>query len=565
MEINYKKNNNSILFNKENKIMLDIEKIQNYIPLYEKFFNLNQTNYNNINLNNLYTVYNLSKKISNNKYEGSLINTETEEILNRKIFFKFCPLLDPIKYICNKYDASENILSLPQFNQKNHFKLNDPNNMAYIDGFFTYLTSKLLHTKNFIHGIDFYGSFLSIKNNFLVNIYDEIDYLFNTEEFHSNNNKIFTIENTYHLEMLNYNTRNNKKRLEFKENDASNNDIEFTDLSQLSNLDSIFISNKDAPSLNQETSNIQNDLIFESNINKSSKHTNSSGSSCSSRSSNTKSDNDNSSTNNDESQENTSCSTATEDEVFISINQFPIEIISLEYCENTLDSYIVNNQLKDNEWDSIIFQILVILITYQKCFNMTHNDLHTNNIMYNTTDKKYLYYKINNRHYKIPTFGKIYKIIDYGRAIYRFKNNLMCSDSYHKEGDAATQYNFGPYYDENKPIIEPNYSFDLCRLGCALFDFFIDDIEEVSKIKSPIKKIILNWCIDDKNRNILYKNNGEERYPEFKLYKMIARTVHNHIPLNEIQNTHFEKYLIPKKQINKNAHIMNIDEYETYI
>ena len=31
-------------------------------------------------------------------------------------------------------------------------------------------------------------------------------------------------------------------------------------------------------------------------------------------------------------------------------------------------------------------------------------------------------------------------------------------------------------------------------------------------------------------KNILYKKNGDERYPDFKLYKMIARTVHNHTP-----------------------------------
>ena len=36
--------------------------------------------------------------------------------------------------------------------------------------------------------------------------------------------------------------------------------------------------------------------------------------------------------------------------------------------------------------------------------------------MYNTTKKEYLYYCINNTYYKIPTFGKIHKIIDFGRS-----------------------------------------------------------------------------------------------------------------------------------------------------
>ena len=40
-----------------------------------------------------------------------------------------------------------------------------------------------------------------------------------------------------------------------------------------------------------------------------------------------------------------------------------------------------------------VLQIIMTLITYQKVFDLTHNDLHTNNIMYNKTDKKYLYYQ----------------------------------------------------------------------------------------------------------------------------------------------------------------------------
>ena len=83
-------------------------------------------------------------------------------------------------------------------------------------------------------------------------------------------------------------------------------------------------------------------------------------------------------------------------------------------------------------------------------------------------------------------------------------------------------------------------------------------------VKSPIKKIILNWCYDDKNRNILYKNNGEERYPDFKLYKMIARTVHNHTPLKVLENEHFNQYLVSKKSINKKGSILNIDELPVY-
>ena len=56
-------------------------------------------------------------------------------------------------------------------------KVRDPNNQAYVDSFFTYLTSVMLHDYGFIHGVDFYGSYLGMKNNYLMNIADDLDYL----------------------------------------------------------------------------------------------------------------------------------------------------------------------------------------------------------------------------------------------------------------------------------------------------------------------------------------------------------------------------------------------------
>ena len=57
-----------------------------------------------------------------------------------------------------------------------------------------------------------------------------------------------------------------------------------------------------------------------------------------------------------------------------------------------------------------------------------------------------------------------------------------------------------------------------------------------------MKKLIVEWCLDDKGINMLYKNNGVDRYPEFKLYKMIARCVHNHIPQAQLERPEFKAY-----------------------
>ena len=89
------------------------------------------------------------------------------------------------------------------------------------------------------------------------------------------------------------------------------------------------------------------------------------------------------------------------------IYNFPVQIICMEHMHETLDSYIESNEMSDLEWKSCLIQILFILTTYQKCFDFTHNDLHTNNIMYVKTEKQHIYVKYDSQYYKIPTFGKI--------------------------------------------------------------------------------------------------------------------------------------------------------------
>jgi hypothetical protein len=237
----------------------------------------------------------------------------------------------------------------------------------------------------------------------------------------------------------------------------------------------------------------------------------------------------------------------------------------MENCEATFDDLILCYDLTTEEWLSALMQIIMILITYQKAFHFTHNDLHTNNVMFNETTDKYIYYCYKKKYYKVPTFGRIFKIIDFGRSIYKFNGQLFCSDSFQSGGDAATQYNTEPYLNPEKPRLEPNFSFDLCRLACSIFDFVIDDYDEIkdlSKCKDPVKRIITEWCLDDKGLNMLYKGNGVDRYPEFKLYKMIARCVHNHTPQAQLERQEFDAYVY-KGEVP--ANVIDIDKIPVYI
>jgi hypothetical protein len=586
--IYYKKNDNKSLFKEFRDI--NITKIQNYIPLYNNFFNLNDKNYKNINLNQNYRISSVTKTEDKNIYDCILeheSNKNNNVIKNEKIksktFFKFSPLIDPVKFMVGKYDnIIERKNNLPKLNNSNcHSKVLDPNNSAYVDGFFTYLTSNILHHHKFVHGIDFYGSFLGIQKDFKVNIFDDLEYLNESEYFHKNKGTHFKIEDLDEDLFFDADTRNYKKKLNIERNISNKSIYSLTE----ENFDNLFLE-----SVNTGIVDISKSLIFEYDI----KKNNDTASDCSSRSSHTSNESDNEvdisdididdmieEYNNIKSKINADCSyndtissdsyssgssTCSDDsdiECMAKIDNFPVQIICLEKMESTLDSLIEEN-MSEKEWTSCLFQVIISLFTYQKMFNFTHNDLHTNNIMFNKTDKQFLYYKINNKFYKVPTYGKIYKIIDFGRAIYSYRGKLLCSDSFHAKGDAATQYNIEPYLNKHKPRLEPNKSFDLCRLACSLYDYFSEYVDDINNTKNKVAEIINDWCKDDKGRNILYKKCGEERYPDFKLYKMIARTVHNHTPEKQLDKPLFKQYEITKNKIRK-KNVMNIDSLPIYV
>jgi len=567
--IYYNKNNNSKLFEYLEKN--DFQKVQNFVPLYLNYFNLDDKNYNSINLNQKYNIQSILKQNSNNCFNISCYDNSNNKI-KVESFFKFSPLLDPVKFMVGKYKniTKEKLTSLPQLTNTNvHAKVLDQNNSAYVDSFFSYLTSQLLHKKSFTHGLDFYGSFLGIKNQLKLNVYDDLEYLFDSDFFHKQKNKLFDMDDVDEERLLEGDTRNYRKKI-IVESEDINLDIQTIDNSF---MEEVFeLTHENLEKHNNELREEYCVINENKDEKKSEKRTSST---CSSRTSNTSNGEEESLEESSglESCENSQLSeysSLSEENIYALIKDFPVQIICLEKMEDTLDSLLEeedNNEsdsLSNKEWASCLFQIIMILVTYQKIFDFTHNDLHTNNIMFQKTDRKFMNYKFNDTYYRVPTYGRIYKIIDFGRAIYSFNGKTICSDSYHPKGDAATQYNFEPYFNEKKPRLKPNKSFDLCRLACSLYDFFVDDVENENKIKNPVAKLIIKWTKDDKGRNILYKNNGEERYPDFKLYKMIVRTVHEHIPENELNNPLFSSYKSSKKKIKKGK-IINIDKMEPMI
>lgn len=522
--VNYQKRKNTELFKSlENPESLFLSDCQNYIPFYNSFFALNETNYNNINFNHELFLSSVGDKVDDdvNIYNCSVKSLSTNKAKKRDVFFKYAPLLDPYKFLIGKY-AGQDISKLPDLKLDAHPKFNDVNNTAYVDGLFTYFSSKLIYEHNFVHGVDYYGSFLAFKRDLQLDILDDYEHLSDSDYFKKHTNVDFFMKDVSKLPPITINYDSNHELIVAELDDEYfTSDVIDADLKEVI-MDELF----------DKDQNIVKTIRSESTCSSRSSHT-----SCSEGEEESEFDDD-----------------LDEDSLIVTIPKFPVHVIALECCDATLDDLILDSELKsDDEWHSAFMQIFMILITYQKAFGLTHNDLHTNNVMFIETKKKFLCYLFNGKYYKVPTYGRLYKIIDFGRSIYKVNGKRFCSDSFQLGGDAATQYNTEPYMDETKPRIEPNFSFDICRLACSIYDYIARDDD----VGQNIKDLVSGWCVDDKGANVLYKTNGQERYPDFKLYKMIARTVHHHTPQIQLTRPEFQKYEVFKGETT--SIIMDID------
>jgi hypothetical protein len=260
-----------------------------------------------------------------------------------------------------------------------------------------------------------------------------------------------------------------------------------------------------------------------------------------------------------------------ESEVYAVFKNFPVQVTLLEHAEGTMDELLdaeededTNTTTKEERWAAWLFQVIAALTSAQYWFGFVHNDLHTNNVMWTTTDKPHIYYRIHRGReswiMKVPTFGKIMKIIDFGRASFHLPEpaGFFISDAFYPGNDAGSQYNCEPFYDpDDGKRVEPNPSFDLCRLSVSLIEsLYTERPEAVKPVKimskegaklytetvSPVYNLLWEWLIDDDGKNVLRKADGDERYPDFDLYRALAADVHRAVPAAQIEKPIFAAY-----------------------
>ena len=517
----------------EDKNPWNVHNIQCYNPLYTNFATLTENNYKSSCLNLKYFIAN-PNQIYSTQFPDEKITTP--------LFVKSAPLIDPIHFLIGKYkDEQHKKTALPQLHSTTDTcmdKILNKHNASYVDCFFNYLSSETLHKMNNINGIDFYGSYLAVQKKFCFNAYDDIEYLQDSSFFLENNNKLYELDDVSTPQQGSGNGHSQQKRPKLNIQDETivledSIDIcdneEETPTSENNDLEVVF----DETQIDHDDSSDSDDnseICYSSEDDDTRED---------------KSDEEDDSDDDDEDEDYDSENSDTSEEEFLPlyIYDFPVQMIALEKCDGTLDQQLESEELEEKEVASALIQVIFTLMLYQDTFEFTHNDLHTNNILYKKTNVTHLYYEHNKQLYKVPTFGRIYKIIDFGRAIFTYNGQRYCSDSFAPKGDAHGQYNTEPYFNGDKPRIEPNYSFDLCRLGCSMYDFVLDSDEPLPKKMTPLQKLVHSWCLDDNGMNVLYKKNGEERYPNFKLYKMISRLVHKTRPHDQLKNPFFSQFI----------------------
>lgn len=224
---------------------------------------------------------------------------------------------------------------------------------------------------------------------------------------------------------------------------------------------------------------------------------------------------------------------------YIEINNFPVQLLFFEKINNSLFDLLEQSNYEKGKWMSIVFQVCAALNLIQHKYEICHNDLHVGNIMYSYTKLDYLYYQhplYNNKVYCIPTYGKIFKIIDWGRGTLKYKDKFMNNNVFYPLNSAGGQYYVNDF--SNSKNIEPN--------RCVDINFFIFSLLKHSNYinNDDFIDYLESMCIDNEGVSIL---NNEKM--EFSDYINISHNCNFFNPQKLINSTLYKKYIQNKKDI----------------
>jgi hypothetical protein len=470
-----------------------------------------------------------------NRFVGTLQTVKGE----LPVFIKRIHILDPIDAIeGNSIWPTEGALPAPSDLWLTALeKLNDPMNEAYVDSVFALIADKLVEHNVSPHWCRCYGTFPARVDTYMYNISDEYPSL-KRKPFWERNQK---------MGLFRVQTSGESWDVKPKPVFSDDQDLAMDDFDELGDISTSGSTGQTTSDLDLDAEVLGEAVQLEAPKIRIQKleSTGSSGSSASSGYS-------------DDSEDYMDC--------YAEFDDFPVQVTLLEHAEGTMDELIdlEDDENKEEKWKAWLFQVIAALSTAQHYFGFVHNDLHTNNIMWSKTDQEFLTYRINKGGkqylYRVPTYGYIMKIIDFGRATYWLPEpaGFFISDAFYPGNDASEQYNCEPFFDPRAgKKVDPNPSFDLCRLSVSLIESLFTKRPDAAKplrimsrenqktypeTVSPLYNLLWEWLLDDENHNVLRLPDGSERYPNFDLYSAIAANVHKAVPSKQIEKPIFHAY-----------------------
>lgn len=232
----------------------------------------------------------------------------------------------------------------------------------------------------------------------------------------------------------------------------------------------------------------------------------------------------------------------------ISLPEYPTQFLFQEKLSGMISDVLDRECYFGERWKAYVFQIIAALAIAQSRYQMYHNDLHLENIMYKPTRQKYLYYQLNDKQYfKVPTFGKILKIIDWGRSTFLFQDKRLHNQCFYRDQDV-----FGQYIYENKAFdfsntprykqVPFNSSADM---GMVIYNLYCITRDKVPRhSRCEFYQWLQNQCLNIKGIN---KYSACKKL-NFTLYKELVRHEKNKQPNYLLQDDIFKNYLLETKE-----------------
>ena len=142
--------------------------------------------------------------------------------------------------------------------------------------------------------------------------------------------------------------------------------------------------------------------------------------------------------------------------VFLEFNNYPCYLLATEKEEMDIDILYDSNKLDYHTFLSLSFQIYAAITSMMLIFGIKHNDLHLSNVMLSITKEQYIYYKFKNQYFRVPTYGYIIKIIDWGRATYEFNGHGGWNEIFSADNDCFCQYYYPKINNKGKDSLMPS-------------------------------------------------------------------------------------------------------------